>query len=46
MYVYMIVGRIESGSDSPDSLGQLGYFFDGSGRSHTQTKLSGCDPDF
>ena len=38
--------RVESGSDDPDNVGHLGHFFDGSSRSHPQTKLSGCDPDF
>ena len=38
--------RVESGSDDPDYLGHLGHFFDGSGGSYSQTKLSGCDPDF
>ena len=35
--------RVECGSDNPD---YLGHFFDGSGGSHPQAKLSGCDPDF
>ena len=35
--------KVESGSDDPDN---VGHFFDGSSRSHLQTKLSGCDPDF
>ena len=39
------VYRVESGSDDPDILGHLGYFFGGSSGSHPQTKLSGCDPD-
>ena len=34
---------VESGSDDPD---YLGHFFGGSGGSHPQTNLSGCDPDF
>ena len=38
--------RVESGSDDPDSLSHLGYFFGESSGSHLQTKLSGCDPDF
>ena len=38
--------QVESGSDDPDYLGHLGYFFGGSSGSHPQTKLSGCDPDF
>ena len=38
--------RVESGSDDPNNVGHLGHFFDGSSRSHPQTKLSGCDPDF
>ena len=38
--------RVESGSDDPDYLGHLGYFFGRSSGSHPQTNLSGCDPDF
>ena len=38
--------RVESGSDDLDYLGHFGHFFGGSSRSHPQTKLSGCDPDF
>ena len=44
MYI-MLRGRVESGSDDPDNLGHLGHFFGGSSGSHSQTKLSGCDPD-
>ena len=34
--------RVESGLDDPDN---LGHFFGGSGGSHPQTTLSGCDLD-
>ena len=37
--------RVESESDDPGNLGHLGHFFGGSGGSHSQSKLSGCDPD-
>ena len=43
-YLYVSI-RVESGLDDPDNLGHLGHFFGGSGRSHSQTKLSGCDLD-
>ena len=43
--LYMVEYRVESGSDDPDNLGHLGYFFGGSNGSYPQTKLSGCDPD-
>ena len=44
-YLGSVATRVESGSDDPDSLGQLGHFFGGSSGSHPQTKLSGYDPD-
>ena len=37
--------RVESGSGDLDNLGHLGHLFGRSSRSHSQTKLSGCDPD-
>ena len=40
-----VQNRVESGSDDPDNLDQLGHFSGGSSGSHLQTKLSGRDSD-
>ena len=37
---------VESGSDDPDYLGHLDHFIWWLSGSHSQNKLSGCDPDF
>ena len=38
----IVLSRVESGLDDSDN---LGHFFGGSSGSHSQIKLSGCDPD-
>ena len=45
-YIINVSFRVESESGDPDYLGHLGHFFCGSSGSHSQTKFTGCNPDF